>query len=208
MSESIPKPVQDLIQTFSRLPGIGPKTAQRLAMHLLQAPRTLSEDLSRTIQALKESTMLCSTCWHLTLQDPCTICNDSYRERSVLCVIEEPIDLISIEKTGTYKGLYHVLHGHLAPIDGIGPDDLKMAELLERVQRSLSEEDTSLRLKEVILATNPTMEGESTANYLLKWLKPFGVKVTRIARGLPSGSNIEYADDLTLTRSLEGRHEF
>lgn len=208
MTDSIPKPVEDLIQTFSRLPGIGPKTAQRLAMHLLQAPESLSTDLARTIQELKASTMLCSNCWHLTIKDPCSICEDVYREQSILCVVEDPADLIAIEKSGNYKGLYHVLHGHLSPIDGIGPEDLKLSELMDRTQKSLSLEAEADRIREVIIATNPTMEGEATANYLLKWIKPFGVKVTRIARGLPSGANIEYADDLTLIRALEGRHEF
>jgi recombination protein RecR len=205
MSNSIPKPVQDLIQAFTRLPGIGPKTAQRLTMHLLQAPNGLTTELAGAMQDLKESTHLCSVCWHLTLQDPCTICEDSYRERSMLCVVETPADLIALEKTGTFKGLYHVLHGSLSPIEGIGPEELKMSELVRRVEDS---RDGDTPIAEVIIATNPTMEGEATANYLLKWLKPFGVKVTRIARGLPSGADIEYADDLTLSRALEGRHEF
>lgn len=221
MSDSLPKPVQDLIRDFSRLPGIGPKTAQRLAMHLLEAPESLSEDLSASIKELKKSTSLCRDCWHLTIQNPCSICTDVYRDRTILCVVEEPVDLVSIEKTGNYKGLYHVLHGHLSPIDGLGPDQLKIRELLARVQSlagptaqsvvaaSNSMEDVSAALfEEVILATNPTLEGESTANYLAKLLKPLGVKVTRIARGLPSGGNIEYADDLTLTRAMEGRHLF
>jgi recombination protein RecR len=220
MSDSLPKPVQDLIRDFSRLPGIGPKTAQRLAMHLLEAPESLSEDLARSIEALKKSTCLCRNCWHLTIQNPCSICTDVYRDRTILCVVEEPVDLVSIEKTGNYKGLYHVLHGHLSPIDGLGPDQLKIRELLARVQplagaaaqsvaiASDSMGEAPSTLEEVILATNPTLEGESTANYIAKLLKPFGVKVTRIARGLPSGGNIEYADDLTLTRAMEGRHLF
>lgn len=210
MSSSIPKPVQDLIQSFTRLPGIGPKTAQRLAMHLLGSPNGLTDELADAIRTLKISTRLCSECWHLTAQNPCAICSDSMRDRSVLCVVEEPSELIAFEKTGRYKGLYHVLHGALSPLDGIGPEDLKMSELLERLERarksSAKDEPTiGEEIREVILATNPTMEGEATANYLAKWLKPFGVKVTRIARGLPSGANIEYADDLTLTSALEGR---
>jgi recombination protein RecR len=205
MSNSIPQPVQDLIESLTRLPGVGPKTAQRLTMHLLQSPNGLTTELSDAILELKNSTHLCSQCWHLTLQDPCTICTDVYREKSIMCVVEDPADLIALEKTGTFKGLYHVLHGSLSPIDGIGPEELKMSELLRRVEDS---RNTDHAVEEVIIATNPTMEGEATANYLLKWLKPFGVKVTRIARGLPSGADIEYADDLTLTRALEGRHEF
>lgn len=205
MSNSIPKPVQDLIQAFTRLPGIGPKTAQRLTMHLLQSPTDLTRELAEAMRDLKDSTHLCSVCWHLTLQDPCTICTDVYRDRSMVCVVEDPADLIALERTGTFKGLYHVLHGSLSPIEGIGPEELKMSELLRRVEDSRSND---VPMTEIIIATNPTMEGEATANYLLKWLKPFGVKVTRIARGLPSGADIEYADDLTLIRSLEGRHEF
>ena len=203
MSNSIPQPVQDLIQSFTRLPGIGPKTAQRLTMHLLESPNGLTEELADAIRTLKISTRLCSECWHLTAQDPCKICSDSMRDRTVVCVVEEPAEVIAFEKTGRYKGLYHVLHGALSPLDGIGPEDLKMSELLERLERARGE-----GIREVILATNPTMEGEATANYLAKWLKPFGVKVTRIARGLPSGANIEYADDLTLTSALEGRREY
>lgn len=208
MSDSLPKPVQDLIRDFSRLPGIGPKTAQRLAMHLLEAPESLSEDLARSIEALKKSTCLCRDCWHLTIQNPCSICTDAYRDRTILCVVEEPVDLVSIEKTGNYKGLYHVLHGYLSPIDGLGPDQLKIRELLARLQPSANEKAPAALFAEVILATNPTLEGESTANYLAKLIKPLGLKVTRIARGLPSGGNIEYADDLTLTRAMEGRHLF
>lgn len=207
MSDSLPKPVEDLIRTLTQLPGIGPKTAQRLTMHLLEAPMNYSQELSAAIVELKRSTLLCDTCWHLTLENPCSICSDLYRDRSILCVVEEPVDLISIEKTGKYKGLYHVLHGHLSPIDGLGPDDLKIRELLHRISEQKIPSDNMPSLHEVILATNPTLEGESTANYLARLIKPMEVKVTRIARGLPSGGNIEYADELTLTRAMEGRHE-
>lgn len=205
MSDSIPKPVQDLIQAFSSLPGIGPKTASRLTMYLLQSPESASEQLVDSIRQLKASTLLCQTCWHLTLQDPCALCADPYRDPSVVCVVEDPADLIAIEKTGRFKGLYHVLHGVLSPIDGIGPDALKIDALIERVKASLDKEPL---IREVILATNPTLEGEATANYLLRLLKPLGAKVTRIARGLPSGADIEYADEVTLTSAMEGRHEF
>ncbi|MFA5842731.1 MAG: recombination mediator RecR [Candidatus Gracilibacteria bacterium] len=204
---SIPKPIQDLIQAFSRLPGIGPKTAQRLAMHLLTASDAVARDLSNALKDLKTSTTFCSTCFHLTTENPCSICSDSYRDTSLLCVVEEPVDLISIEKAGSYKGLYHVLHGHLSPIDGIGPQNLKIHELLSRLQPSNGSQKATM-IREVILATNPTMEGESTAHYLLSQIKPLGIKVTRIARGLPSGANIEYADDVTLTQAMEGRKEF
>jgi len=207
MANSIPKPVQDLIQSFSRLPGIGPKTAQRLAMYLLQSSEVLSTELSESIQNLKGSTTLCSQCWHLTMKNPCSICEDVYRDKTIICVVEDPADLIAIEKTSMYKGLYHVLHGSLSPIDGIGPEHLKISELMGRVEHSLSSDD-EYKIAEVIIATNPTMEGEGTANYLQKWLKPFGLKITRIARGLPSGADIEYADELTITRAMEGRHEF
>jgi len=204
---SIPKPIQDLIQAFSRLPGIGPKTAQRLAMHLLTASDAVARDLANALQDLKTSTTFCSTCFHLTTENPCSICSDSYRDTSLLCVVEEPVDLISLEKAGSYKGLYHVLHGHLSPIDGIGPGNLKIHELLARLQPSNGSQNPTT-IREVILATNPTMEGESTAHYLLGRIKPLGIKVTRIARGLPSGSNIEYADDVTLIQAMEGRKEF
>lgn len=205
MSNSIPKPVQDLIQAFSRLPGIGPKTASRLTMHLLQSPTSQSQALAEAIQTLKDSTRLCESCWHLTIQSPCSICSDSHRDSTVLCVLEESSDLIAIEKMGSFKGVYHVLHGVLSPIDGIHPQDLKISELIQRIQATQS---TVSPFREVIIATNPTVEGEGTANYLLQLLKPLGIKVTRIARGLPSGADIEYADDVTLMRALEGRHEF
>ena len=230
MSSSIPKPVQDLITSFTRLPGIGPKTAQRLAMHLLESPNGLTDELSDAIRLLKSSTRLCSECWHLTARDPCAICSDPMRDRTILCVVEEPAEVIAFEKTGRFKGLYHVLHGVLSPLDGIGPEDLKMSELLERIEKAThlgggtatpeagtargagvdegAVDGSAVGIREIILATNPTMEGEATAHYLAKWLKPFGVTVTRIARGLPSGANIEYADDLTLTSALEGRREF
>lgn len=206
---SIPKPIQDLIQAFSQLPGIGPKTAQRLAMHLLTVSDSVARDLANALKDLKISTTFCSTCFHLTTENPCSICSDSYRDTSLLCVVEEPVDLIAIEKAGSYKGLYHVLHGYLSPIDGIGPQNLKIHELLSRLQPSTTNgEGNPTTIREVILATNPTMEGESTAHYLLGQIKPLGIKVTRIARGLPSGSNIEYADDVTLTQAMEGRKEF
>lgn len=204
MADSIPKPVQDLIQAFTRLPGIGPKTAQRLAMHLLQSPEGMSDALSEAIKNLKISTMLCRKCWHLTMQSPCAICEDVYRDHSVICVVEHPADLITLEKTGIFKGLYHVLHGALSPIDGIGPNDLKIKELIERVK----DPNGDGPIEEIILATNPTLEGEATASYLSGLLRPFGVRITRIARGLPSGADIEYADDLTLMRAMEGRHAF
>jgi recombination protein RecR len=205
MSDSIPKPVQDLIQAFSSLPGIGPKTASRLTMYLLQSPESASEQLVDSIRQLKASTLLCQTCWHLTLQDPCALCSDPYRDPSVICVVEDPADLIAIEKMSRFKGLYHVLHGVLSPIDGIGPDALKIEALLDRVKASLDKEP---HIREIILATNPTLEGETTATYLFQLLKPLGMKVTRIARGLPSGADIEYADEMTLLSAMEGRHEF
>ncbi|HCW32411.1 MAG: recombination protein RecR, recombination protein RecR [Candidatus Peregrinibacteria bacterium GW2011_GWE2_39_6] len=205
MLNSIPKSVQDLIQAFAKLPGIGPKTASRLAMYLIQAPENIGNDLAQSILSLKSATTLCKECWHLATESPCAICSNLYREEGIICVVEEPADLIALEKTGTYKGLYHVLHGVLSPIDGIGPDDLKIKELIERLKISLASEKP---VWEIILATNPTMEGESTANYLSKLIHPLGIKVTRLARGLPSGGDIEYADDLTLTRALEGRQNF
>lgn len=188
--------LQQLIEEFARLPGIGRKTAQRLALYILKQPR---EDVVRMAKALvnvKDRIRYCSSCWNITETDPCPICASPKRDRSVLCVVEEPNDVIAVEKTNEFKGLYHVLGGSLSPLDGIGPDDLKIRELLQRI---------SGEVQEVILALNPNVEGEATTLYLTKLLKPLGVKVTRIARGIPVGGDLEFADEATLTRALEGR---
>jgi recombination protein RecR len=197
--EVLPPPISKLIDAFSRLPGIGPKTAARLTFYLLRAPDEVAFDLSEALVGLKENTVLCERCFNITEKSPCPICSDPSRDQTTVCVVEEPLDLVAIERTGAYHGLYHVLHGAISPVDGIGPDDLKIRELLERLRQE--------PIKEVILATNPTMEGEATALYLVKQIAPLGIKVTRLARGLPVGGDLEYADDITLTRAMEGRQE-
>jgi len=193
------EPIARLIEEFNKLPGIGPKSAQRLTYHLLQAPADKAEALAAAIRAVKEKLSLCSICLNITDSDPCSICLDSERDRTKICVVEEPIDILPLERTRKYEGLYHVLHGVIAPGDGIGPDELKIKELLYRLNDGL--------VTEVILATNPNLEGETTAMYLQRLIAPLGIRVTRLARGLPFGADLEYADDVTLTRALEGRQE-
>jgi recombination protein RecR len=188
-----------LVAQLTRLPGIGEKTAGRLAFHILRAERTYAEALAEAILAVQRDTRLCSRCFALTEADPCGICQDPRRATDVLCVVEEPADLLAVERAREFRGRYHVLHGTLAPLDGIGPDELKIQPLLVR----LGDEP----VREVILATNPTAEGEATALYLAKLLKPLGVRVTRIAHGLPVGADLEYADVMTVGRALEGRRE-
>jgi recombination protein RecR len=192
-------PVARLIQEFSRLPGIGPKTAQRLTYHLLRAPQEQAESLARAIQELKERVVTCSTCFNISEHDPCSICMDEGREEGLLCVVERPLDLVALERTGQFRGLYHVLHGAISPLEGVGPEDLKLRELLARLSQG--------EVAEVILATNPNLEGEATAMYILRQLAPLGLRVTRLARGLPMGGDLEYADEMTLARALEGRQE-
>jgi len=192
-------PLARLIEEFYRLPGIGPKSAQRLAYYLLRMPAEDARSLAQAIIEVKERVTLCSICQNVTEIDPCRVCNSDTRERSVICVVEEPLDIMAIERAGSYKGLYHVLHGAISPMDGIGPEDLKISELLARLR------DGSVT--EVILATNPNLEGEATSMYLSRLLGPLGARITRLARGLPIGGDLEYADDVTLARAFEGRHE-
>ena len=193
------KPIDHLIEALTRLPGIGKKTASRLAFHILRSSSSEAQELARAILDVKEKIRLCSTCFNLTDEDPCRICQDKRRSTEILCVVEGPNDLIAIENTGTFNGRYHVLHGTISPLEGIGPDDLKIKELLGRLQKE--------RISEVILATNPTVEGGTTALYLTDLIKPLGIKVTRIAYGIPMGSEIEYSDGMTLSKALEGRRE-
>ncbi len=193
------KPIDHLIEALTRLPGIGKKTASRLAFHILRSSSSEAQELARAILDVKEKIRLCSTCFNLTDEDPCRICQDERRSTEILCVVEGPNDLIAIENTGTFNGRYHVLHGTISPLEGIGPDDLKIKELLGRLQKE--------RISEVILATNPTVEGGTTALYLTDLIKPLGIKVTRIAYGIPMGSEIEYSDGMTLSKALEGRRE-
>lgn len=193
------EPIARLIEELNKLPGIGPKSAQRLTFYLLRAPAEQVQALAEAIKAIKERLRLCSICLNITDSDPCTICSDPERDRTQICVVEEPIDILPLERTKKYKGLYHVLHGVIAPSEGIGPEELKIRELLVRLQNS--------QVNEVILATNPNLEGEATAMYLQRLIAPLGIKVTRLARGLPYGGDLEYADDVTLSRALEGRQE-
>jgi len=191
------QPVARLIEAFARLPGIGPKTAQRLTFFLLRAPAEASHELADAIVHMRGSVLFCSTCFNIMADESCPICSDERRDRGTVCVVEEPLDVLALERTRAYRGLYHVLHGALSPIEGIGPDELKIAPLLARVQGG--------GIGEVILATNPNVEGDTTAQYLNQLLKPLGVQVSRIARGLPVGGDLEYADEVTLAQAMENR---
>jgi len=188
-----------LVDEFSRLPGIGKKTAQRMAFYLLKVSQEEAESLAKAIIQLKQKIRYCSVCFNITEDDPCWICKDVKRQKDIICVVEEPNDVLALEKTKQFKGLFHVLGGVLSPLNGIGPDDLRIRELMLRLKNGV---------KEVIIATNPNVEGEATAIYLSRLIKPLGVRVTRIARGLPAGSDLEYADQVTLINALEGRVEF
>ena len=192
-----------LVESFHRLPGIGPKSAQRLAYHVLRAPTEEARDLAEALLDVKERTVLCSSCQQISDADPCLICSDPQRDRSLICVVEEPLDLVAIERTQGYHGLYHVLHGVISPADGVGPEDLKIQELLARLRDGNSAEGGPVA--EVIVATNPNLEGDATAMYLGRLLGPLGVRVTRLARGLPAGADLEYADNVTLERALTFR---
>lgn len=202
----IPKVVRDLIEAFERLPGIGPKTAQRLTYYLLHAPKEEAKALAEAAMALKEKTVLCSVCFNISEQDPCEVDTDPGRNKEIVAVVEDPLDVLALERAN-FKGLYHVLHGAISPLENIGPDELHIRELLPRLKEP-SAGSGQVGIKEIILATNPTMEGEATAMYIDRLIRPLGIKVTRIARGLPVGGDLEYADETTLTRALEGRKEY
>lgn len=191
--------ISRLIQELHKLPGIGPKSAQRIAYFLLRAPPEQAERLASAMLSLKLEIMLCSTCFNVTNADPCSICRNEQRERNMVCVVEQPQDILAIEHTGVYKGVYHVLHGAISPTEGVGANDVRIRELTARLSNGT--------VTEVILATNTNLEGEQTAMYLNQLLTPLGIRITRLARGLPFGTELEYADDATLTRALEGRHE-
>ncbi len=193
------KPIDHLIESLSRFPGIGRKTASRLALHILRSTPSEAQDLARAILDVKEKIHLCSICFNLTDEDPCRICHDERRNNEMLCVVENPNDLMAIESAGAFNGRYHVLHGAISPLEGVGPDDLKIKELVERIHKE--------KISEVILATNPTVEGGATSLYLTDLLKPLGKRVTRIAYGIPMGGEIEYSDGMTLSKALEGRRE-
>jgi recombination protein RecR len=202
VSSAVIEPVARLIESFARLPGIGPKTAQRLTYHLLRAPDAEARALARALIAVRDEVVFCDRCFNISDAPLCPICRDPGRDDSRLCIVEEPLDVLAIERTGEFRGRYHVLHGAISPIDGIGPDRLKIRELLMRVDEQAAE---GPRIDEVILATNPTLEGEATAMYLNERLEGRVGSVTRIARGLPVGGDLEYADDVTLIRALQGR---
>lgn len=188
--------LQRLIDEFARLPGVGRKTAQRFSMYILKQPREDVQRMSNALISVKDRIRYCSTCWNITEADPCVVCSSPKRERATICVVEEPNDVMAVEKTNEFRGLYHVLGGSLSPLDGVGPDDIKVRELLERIDGTV---------QEVILALNPNVEGEATTIYLTRLLKPLGVRVTRIARGIPVGGDLEFADEATLSRAIEGR---
>jgi len=199
MAAVTPEPVTRLIEAFAQLPGIGPKSASRLTFYLLRRPAEQAETLAEALRDLKQKIVFCSVCYNITEASPCAVCSDEGRDRSIVCVVEEPLDVVAIDRTGEYRGLYHVLHGAISPVDGIGPDELRVNELLARIRAN--------PVQEVLLATNPNLEGEATAMYLARLLQPLGVRVTRLARGLPVGGDLEYADAVTLGRALEGRRE-
>ena len=192
--------ISRLVQEFSKLPGIGPKSAQRITFHLLRSSDEKTRDLAEALQSLKQKIALCSVCYNVTESDPCPICRNHRRDTTQVCIVEQPQDILALEHTGVYKGLYHVLHGAISPTEGIGTDDIRISELLSRLQNNT--------VQEVILATNTNLEGEQTAMYLSRLITPLNIKVTRLARGLPYGTELEYADDVTLTRAMEGRSEF
>ena len=194
------EPVGKLVEEFHKLPGIGPKMAQRLTYYMVRMPEEEARSLAESILAVKDRIVLCSRCYNITESDPCELCTDPTREQARICVVEEALDVVALERTGTYKGLYHVLHGVISPMNGIGPDDLRIQPLLGRLK--------SGEVQEVIIATNPNLEGEATSMYLQRLIGPLGVRVTRPARGLPMGGDLEYADEVTLGRAMEGRQEF
>lgn len=192
-------PIEKLIHELSRLPGIGEKTATRLAYYILRAPADYARSFANALIEVKEKVRLCSVCANLSDKDPCLMCKDPRRDRSIICVVEDPSDLVAIERTGSYRGQYHVLHGVMSPLDGVGPEDLKIKELLARL--------TNGHVNEIIVATNPSVEGEATALYLTKIIKPLGVKLSRIASGVPIGGDLEYVDQVTISRAIEARRE-
>ncbi|MFS0865610.1 recombination mediator RecR [Fredinandcohnia sp. 179-A 10B2 NHS] len=194
-----PEPISKLIDSFMKLPGIGPKTAVRLAFFVLSMKEDVVLDFAKALVNAKRNLTYCSNCGHITDKDPCYICEDDRRDKTIICVLQDPKDVIAMEKMKEYNGLYHVLHGAISPMDGIGPEDIKIPELLKRLQ-----DDT---VQEIILATNPNIEGEATAMYISRLLKPTGIRITRIAHGLPVGGDLEYADEVTLSKALEGRRE-
>jgi len=226
---NLPRSLRSLIESFEKLPGIGPKTAQRLAFYLLHVPQEQLDEFAQAAENLKKNTVLCSICYNVAEKDPCPVCSDQNRDKSVICVVEQPLDVLALEKTGSFKGLYHVLHGAISPLNNIGPDELYIQQLIDRVKTPFTKVS---EVKEIILATNPNMEGEATAMFIAKQLRqlsreagsrsageiglaprlgPRGnskLEITRLGQGLPTGADLEYADEITLSRALEGRREY
>lgn len=198
------EPVAKLIDEFKRLPGIGGKSAQRLAFYIMRRPLGEVENFANALREVKEKIVFCSVCNNLTDVNPCLYCSNAKRDRSIICIVEEPYNLVSIEKTRSFKGLYHILHGSLSPLRGVGPDELMLANLLPRLR---PENNENVEIAEIIVATNPTTEGEATANYIARLLKPLGVRVTRIAMGMPVGADLEFVDEVTMDKALTNRHE-
>ena len=198
------EPVAKLIDEFKRLPGIGAKSAQRLAFYIMRRPLAEVEQFANSLREVKEKIVFCSVCNNLTDVNPCLYCSNPKRDRSIICIVEEPYNLVSVEKTRSYKGLYHILHGSLSPLRGVGPDELMLANLIPRLR---PENNDGIEIAEIIVATNPTTEGEATANYIARLLKPLGVRVTRIAMGMPVGADLEFVDEVTMDKALTNRHE-
>lgn len=200
---NLPRSIRNLVEAFEKLPGIGPKTAQRLVFYLLHVPQEQLDEFAEAAQELKRKTVLCSLCFNVAESDPCSVCINQNRDKSIICVVEQPVDVLVLEKAGSFKGVYHVLHGSISPLNNIGPDELYIKQLLQRIRNSVGP------LKEIILAMNPNMEGEATAMYISKEIKKIkDLKITRLGQGLPTGADLEYADEITLARALEGRKEF
>jgi recombination protein RecR len=208
--QSVAEPVSKLIDAFSKLPGIGPKTASRLVYFLLRSDESIAITLAKALEELKANTLFCNICHNIADRNPCNICTDSQRDPTIICVVQEPLDVQAIERTRAFHGVYHVLHGAISPMEGKGPDDLKIAQLVKRLQQGNPAPDgvgAPVQVKEILLATNPNLEGDATAMYIARLAKPLGVRVTRLAHGLPVGGDLEYADDITLGRALAGRSE-
>ena len=208
--QQLAEPVSKLIDAFSKLPGIGPKTASRLVYFLLRSDESIALNLAQALQELKANTLFCSICYNIADRNPCAVCINSQRDHSTICVVEEPLDVQAIERTRAFHGVYHVLHGAISPMEGKGPDDLKIPQLIKRLQEGNPAPDgvdAPIPVKEILLATNPNLEGDATAMYIARLAKPLGVRVTRLAHGLPVGGDLEYADDITLGRALAGRSE-
>jgi recombination protein RecR len=211
--QTLAEPVSKLIEAFCQLPGIGPKTASRLAYFLLRSDESIALNLAKALEEMKVNTLFCSVCFNIADRDPSPVCADQQRDHGLICIVEEPLDVQAIERTREFMGVYHVLHGAISPVEGIGPDDLKINELLKRIQSgdkpaaSGDEPGAGMPVREILLATNPNLEGEATAMYISRLVKPLGIRVTRLARGLPVGGDLEYADEVTLGRALAGRSE-